>query len=475
MNKRQREVQQVYLDNEKKVLKKLEENYQDALDEVNNKIEQLMARQDADQQYVIYQIEFQKALKTQIQAILEQLQANEFETVSEYLAEAYEDGYIGTMYDLQGQGIPLVMPIDQEQVVAAIKHETQLSEDLYTALGKDIADLQKKIAGEISRGISSGQMSSEIARNIASWARIPKNNAMRIARTEAHRIQCQAAMDAQFKAKDKGADVVKQWSSVLDGKTRTSHRKLERQIRELEEPFEVNGHKAMMPGGFGIAKEDINCRCALLQRGRWALGNDYTKWSPDAPIVISDDGTAQLVTLKEKSYNAFKKKYQQLSMNLQFFASNDISSKDMKAIYDYISTKSYDLNEKLRKGFALSKDDKVLMSNLDKALDKMPAYEGNLQRSLYFYSDDAVATFMSTHTIGSKVTYKEYISASRGKTYNPDGQVQIFIQNAKKGKDISTINENEDEVIYKRDSSFVVTNVVEQDGKFYILVVEDDE
>ena len=107
MNKKQKEVQQLFLDNEKKVLKKLEANYQDALEEINSKIELLMARQDADMQHVIYQVEYQKALKSQVSTILEQLHNNEFETVSEYLAQAYEDGFIGTMYDLQGQGIPL--------------------------------------------------------------------------------------------------------------------------------------------------------------------------------------------------------------------------------------------------------------------------------------------------------------------------------------------------------------------------------
>ena len=314
MNKRQKEILQAQLNEEKKVLGKLEKNYEDALAEINSKIEILMARQDADLQHVIYQIEYQKALKTQIQAILEQLQTNEFETLSEYLSQSYEDGFIGTMYDLQGQGIPLVFPIDQEQIVAAIQHETKLSEDLYTTLGRDVKDLQKKIAGEISRGISTGMMYSEIARNISGYARIPKNNAMRIARTEAHRIQCKATADAQFKAKEHGADVVKQWDASLDKKTRKSHRELDGQIRELEDEFEVGSHKAMHPGAFGIASEDINCRCALLQRARWALEDDIpaTKWSPDAPIMIDDDGTTQFVDISDaKNYQDFKDKYKQ--------------------------------------------------------------------------------------------------------------------------------------------------------------------
>ena len=299
----------------------LESNYKDALDEINNRIAILQSRDDADMQYVIYQIEYQKALKAQVQAILEQLQSKNFDTVSAYLTKSYEDGFIGTMYDLQGQGIPLVFPIDQEQVVAAIQHETKLSESLYSSLGKDTKVLSKQIAGEISRGISNAAMYSEMARNIAGYAGISKNKAMRIARTEAHRIQCKATADAQWKAKEKGADVVKQWDASLDGKTRDTHRLLDGQIRELDEPFEVMGMTAMEPGGFGDPSEDCNCRCALLQRARWALGDEYTKWSPDTPVEISDDGTTQFIKVDANSFTEFKGYYKditgQMTMNLE--------------------------------------------------------------------------------------------------------------------------------------------------------------
>ena len=312
MNKRQKEVQQVLLDNERETLEKLKKNYSDASDRINEKLQQLMARQDANMQYVIYQIEYQKALKAQVESILAQLQTNEFETISEYLAKSYEDGFIGTMYDLQGQGIPLVFPIDQEQVVSAIQLETKLSENLYTRLGKDIGELQAWVSEEISRGISTGQMYADMARNIVTYGKIPMNNAMRIARTEAHRIQNRATENALFKAKDKGADIVKQWDSTLDDRTRESHVQLDGQIQELDKPFEVNGKKAMYPGGFGDPSEDCNCRCCLLQRAKWALGNDYTKWSEDAPVMTSDNGTTQFVKIQAKSYNTFKEQYQNI-------------------------------------------------------------------------------------------------------------------------------------------------------------------
>ena len=315
MNKRQKEIQQILLDEEKKTLEELEEAYDDALAEINGRIENLLARQDADMEHVIYQVEYQRQLKTQVQAILETLQTNEFETVSQYLTRSYENGFFGTMYDIHGQGIPLIFPIDQAQVVDAIRNETKLSENLYTDLGHDINVLKKKVAGEISRGISQGRSYTQIAQSISLWAKVPKNRAMTIARTEAHRIGCRATFDAQNKAKAKGADVVKQWDAALDGVTRPNHRKLDGQIREIDEPFEVGGMKAMYPGDFGDPAEDCNCRCALLQRARWALGAEELETLKQRAEVMGE----------YDSYNEFREFYNK-ALNELFSESRTIAS-----------------------------------------------------------------------------------------------------------------------------------------------------
>lgn len=92
---------------------------------------------------------------------------------------------------------------------------------------------------------------------------------MRIARTEGHRVHIESSYDAMLEAETHGANIVKQWNSQLDGNTRYTHRLLDGQIRKLHEPFEVLGTKVMYPSAFGIASEDINCRCVIHQRARW--------------------------------------------------------------------------------------------------------------------------------------------------------------------------------------------------------------
>lgn len=302
MNSRQKELQQVYLDSEKECLNALKKTYKDALKDIDDKIAMLLGRSDSDMQHVIYQVEYQKALKGQIEAILTQLQGKEFDSISEYLADSYNQGFIGTMYDISGQGIPLIVPIDQKQVVKAIKSETKLSDPLYTKLGKDTKQLSKQIAAEISRGIATAIPYKEIARNIANRAVIPQNNAMRIARTEAHRIRETAAAEAQFKARDKGCDIVKQWLATLDGRTRDSHAAVDGEIREIDEKFS-NG--LMFPADpHGRAAEVINCRCTLLSKPKWALSDRDLQRMQDRAEYYGLDKTENFADFSSKYLNA---------------------------------------------------------------------------------------------------------------------------------------------------------------------------
>lgn len=306
MNQRQKEVQQAHLDEEKEIVQRLKRIYQQAAQDCEDKIQQLSARKDlANLQAVIYQKQYQEALKRQLEGILDNLNTEEFASIAEYLEKCYENGFFGSLYDLHGQGIPLMFPINQKEVVAALQTDSRLSEGLYSRLGEDTAGLKKSIQTELSRGIANGSSWLDMAAKIAESMKSPYNKALnkaiRIARTEGHRIQNKSAMDCQKKAKAAGADVVKQWDSTLDNRTRPHHKQLDGQIREVEEPFEVAGRKAMAPGYFGVASEDINCRCALLQRTRWALDDEELEELKQRAEFFGLD--------KAKDFKEFKKKF----------------------------------------------------------------------------------------------------------------------------------------------------------------------
>lgn len=475
MNQRQKEILQSQLNNEKRILNELKQVYMQAIKDCEKKIADLSSRRDMENlQSIIYQKRYQQALRGQLEGVLEQLHSNEYATVSDYLARCYDDGFVGAMYDLHGQGIPIILPIDQEQVVKAVQTDSKLSKPLYNRLGEDVGRLKRSVRAEVSRGIATGMTWNEIAAKISrsfthtSFSKA-YNRAMTIARTEGHRIAVEAASNAQYKAKEKGANVLKQWDATLDTRTRDSHRMVDGEIRELDEKFS-NG--LMYPGDpSGGAAEVCNCRCALLQRARWELDEDELNTLKERAEFFELD--------KSKDFEDFKNKYlkaQEAENKLENTAeSSNITDIEKKAIYDYMSAKSYVVNEKLRTGVLLTEEESEFIANLDAALDKMPTYEGNLHRSLMFYSSEDIKEFMNRHTVGNKVTYDEYISTTKGEIYNPEGQVQIYIQDAKNGKDISALNEGENEILYKRNSSFSIVNVVMQDDKYFILVVEDNE
>lgn len=304
MNKREKEVIQFQLDNEDAVLRDLKRQYERALRDITRKIKMLQS--DELTQSRIYQINYQKALKGQIEGILDKLHGDEYSTMQKYLSDSYTDSYVGTMYALSGQGIPIITPIDRAAAVKAVITDSKLSTDLYGALGYDMGKLKKHVREEITRGIASSLPYEQIARNISNFTTLPFSNAKRIVRTEGHRIQQESAEDARQTAKAKGADVVKQWDASLDGATRPIHRQLDGQIRETDKPFEAGGHKAMYPGGFGDPSQDCNCRCVALTRARWALDEKELETLKERAAYFELDKTKDFEEFREKYLKAAK-------------------------------------------------------------------------------------------------------------------------------------------------------------------------
>lgn len=89
------------------------------------------------------------------------------------------------------------------------------------------------------------------------------------------------------------------YNPTLDGKTRPEHRKLDGEIRELEEKFS-NG--LMYPcDRAGKAADVINCRCLVMQETRWALDEDELQTLKDRAAYFGLD--------KTKDFEDFKTKY----------------------------------------------------------------------------------------------------------------------------------------------------------------------
>ena len=303
------------LSDEQKALKDLESAYKKAKKDCQEKIRNLNARKkmnDPNLQTVIHQQKYQKELLKQIDGVLNDLQTNSYQSVNEFFEGSYVNGYVGSMYEFEKQGIPITTPVDPKKVVTAIQTKSKLSQSYYMKQGltvQNIRTLKKQIALECTRGIASGKSWIEVADSLTVQRcfDISRSDAMRIVRTEGNRINQQGRLDAGDDAIKQGCDLVKQWDATLDDRTRPDHQVADGQLREWDEDFLVGGEHMKAPSIGGSAKQVINCRCQLLKRPRWALDEEELKELQDRANYFGLD--------KTKDFEDFKQKYLQIPAN----------------------------------------------------------------------------------------------------------------------------------------------------------------
>lgn len=119
------------------------------------------------------------------------------------------------------------------------------------------------------------------------------------------------------------------WKSSLWGKSG----RIDGQIREVGEPFEIDGKKAEYPGEFGRPEEDCNCRCVALTRAKWALDADELQTMKDRAKFFGLDKAEGFREFEEKYLKAEKVLNKQrkggiIQMDLQFFANS--AEKDLQ-------------------------------------------------------------------------------------------------------------------------------------------------
>ena len=303
MNKFDKEILKVLLEDEAALLKDLQKVYSAALADIKRNVKWLMT--DEMTQGKIYQLEYQQVLEKRIDAILDVLNSNDEAAIMTFLSNIYNNSFYGVNYVIQQQGIPLLFNISDEEVLLSVLRKTG---DMTFAqrLGKNMSEFKRTIKNEISRGIAAAEPYTNIAKNLSSLTQEEYNKSRRIAITESGRVQSEAKLNIQQKAKARGANIMKEWSCTFDGKTRHSHRELDGQVREIDEYFEVNGVKTLAPCKFGKAAEDINCRCALLTRAKWNL---------DAPRMAMDNETNEII--EAKNYKDWQRKRKERENNEQ--------------------------------------------------------------------------------------------------------------------------------------------------------------
>lgn len=146
----------------------------------------------------------------------------------------------------------------------------------------------------------------------------------------------------------------------------------------------------------------------------------------------------------------------------------DLTNDEQYAINQYISSESYKINEILRNNLKPDGIQEHIIKHLDKALDKCKNYNGNIVRALDITDEKKLKKFIRMNKINKPIMFNEYLSFSSRNDYNKNANVIIYTA-SNKAKDLRNFNPDESEILYPRNSRFIVENIKKVAGKYYLL------
>ena len=165
----------------------------------------------------------------------------------------------------------------------------------------------------ITVGLVNGDRYSTMANRIKQSVDGSYKKAIRISRTETHRVREAGNLDAAESVQtalntgDVPLQMMKVWKTMKDERVRPAkqkgknkqydHRKMDGVAVKIDEMFTLpSGAKTMAPGQSGVAGEDINCRCYLSYElrktdveapAKQTGGKQYTPYDEDNPKDVS--------------------------------------------------------------------------------------------------------------------------------------------------------------------------------------------
>ena len=337
------------------------------------------------------------------------------EQIREYVTKLARQGVNGTMEAL-GFGKNFYS-IDSEVVKQFVNVPWCDGENFSIRIWNDTQKLARYLSQDLAQGFARGDSYEKLVRQLQRrFGNVNRRDAYRLVYTEGTYVMAESSIQpfttdfTRYKV-----------SPVLDGKTCPICRGI------MERVFEIADRKP----GVNFPPFHPWCRCSFE-----IVVDDWDRWM--------DQYVTERVLSEEEKY----------------------------ALSQYIGSESYRINEKLRNGKGLTFEEEKFINNLDNALRKMPKYQGILTRSLDFLYESDLKKFLEQYQTGKIVEYSAYTSANKGNIYNPDGQVQIIFEDTTRGRDISVYNSEENEILYPRNSKFLVVERVNKNGKIFLRLHE---
>ncbi len=405
-----------------------------------------------------YHISKLEAQKIEIRQKIEELFDKEQSIVNSTIKSSYEDTYYHSCFEME-KGFNIGMPITKLDNKAIDKiivkpwtaDGKNFSDRIWSSKGQLIDELHK----ELTRMYTLGDAPDRAIKNISKKFDVSKSQAGRLVQTEQAYFSSVAQKEAFSELDVEKYEIV----ATLDNKTSKICQDMDGHVFDMKDyeagvtanPFHPNCRTTTVP--YFDDEFSIGERAAKDENGKTYYVPANMKYSEWKQKFVVDGSRTDLQSTK---------------------IGNVLSLEEESALNKYISSDSYKINDLLRRKLELPEQYEKMKNNLDSALSKLKPYEGSAIRVLDITDKDLLEEFIKRNKIDEIIEFSEYLSFSDKNDYNNDGNVFIYIK-SKKAKDIRKFNPEEREILYPRNSQFVVKDVYEHNGKYHILWSDENE
>ncbi|PCH13878.1 NAD(+)--arginine ADP-ribosyltransferase EFV [Streptococcus parauberis] len=236
-------------------------------------------------------------------------------TINSHLLNTGQLAYNELFYEFESGhgGINFAMLRDEElkTIIETPVANFKLSERINDGV---VPDLKRNIKNELTRLFLMGESMPKVSSRLSELGYSSYRRAMTITRTEAGRVQAITRQKAQIEAETLDIQFEKQWVATLDTRTRHNHANLDGVRVNPDGYFTINGHRTKQPHMFGLASEDVNCRCRTIS----VLLDD------DEPMLRRDNETGEVV--EYKNYRDWEKHRKKMEEKAKYQRKKDIES-----------------------------------------------------------------------------------------------------------------------------------------------------
>lgn len=255
---------------EDETMKEVQETYKETLLEIIAIITLLYSKY-SDTKGSLMMIEMNKfgrmkKYTKEIQSLLSELNTATQTQMINFMKSTYKDTFLGIGFDLETTlGISMGYSKPSQVMIEALIIDAPVGGlTIKQRLKINNNSLVNRVIGSLGQSIAIGEGEKKAMKRMSEVLNKDNRRLQATVRTERKRVSSIAKLESMEHAQSKGLKMKKVWVSTLDGRTRTSHRKLDGQKVAIDGYFTIRGHKTQAPSLFGIAEEDINCRCRII-------------------------------------------------------------------------------------------------------------------------------------------------------------------------------------------------------------------